>query len=123
MRAEMREALEERSALIEARASAVLDEALMAGDAWTRELGADTRRSLTPHWRLYACSVAAYRDRYAIEGASVLGPAPQTLAQQYDAARARTALNAAKRLAGGRDTFAIPGPGVAMGHPAVHIQI
>jgi conjugative relaxase-like TrwC/TraI family protein len=123
MRAEMREALEERSALIEARASAILDEALMAGDAWARELGADTQRALTPRWRLYACSVAAYRDRYAIEGASVLGPAPQTLAQQYDAARARIALNAAKRLAGGRDAFAIPGPAVAIGHPAVHIQI
>lgn len=32
----MRQALEERINLIEARASAVLDEALLAGDTWTR---------------------------------------------------------------------------------------
>ena len=93
MTAEMRKALTERSDLIEARASTVLNEALLAGDLWTRELGAVPHRSVTSSWRQYARTVAAYRDRYAIVGASALGPAPQTVAQQRDAARARAALD------------------------------
>lgn len=44
MTAEMRQALDERSALIEAGASAVLDETLLAEDTWTRELGPPTSK-------------------------------------------------------------------------------
>jgi len=121
MTAEMRRALDERSDLVEARASAVLDEALIAGDTWTRELGAVPRRSVATAWRQHACAVAAYRDRYAIVGASALGPAPQAVAQRRDAARARAALLAAKRLAEGADAFATQRPGIAAG--PVRIQI
>jgi conjugative relaxase-like TrwC/TraI family protein len=123
MTAEMRQALDERSNLVEARASAVLDQALLAGDTWTRELGTVPNRSVTTAWRQQACTVAAYRDRYAIVGASALGPAPQTVAQRRDAARARAALAAAKRLAEGTDAFATQRPGLAAGPPPARIQI
>ncbi|GAB3129192.1 MobF family relaxase [Glaciibacter psychrotolerans] len=121
MTAEMRQALDERSDLIEARASAVLDEALNAGDTWTRELGALRHRRVTTGWKQHARTVAAYRDRYAIVGANALGPAPQTMAQRRDAARARAALGAAKRFADERDAFSTQRPGAAAGSPPVRI--
>jgi hypothetical protein len=116
MTAEMLQALDERSNLIEARSRAVLKEALSAGDAWTRELGADLQGSVTTVWRQYACTVAAYRDRYAIDGASALGSVPQTMVQRRDAAHARSALGAAKRLANGLGAFSAERPGVPQGH-------
>lgn len=123
MTAEMRRALDERSDLIEARASAVLDEALLAGAAWTRELGAVSHRKVTTSWRQHACTVAAYRDRYAIVGAIALGPAPHTVAQRRDAARARAALEAAKRLAEETDAFVIQRGRLTADLPPVRIQI
>lgn len=121
MTAEMRQSLDERSDLIEARASAVLNEALRAGDPWTQELGAFPRPST--RWRQHACTVAAYRDRYAVVGASALGPAPQATVQRRDAARARVALKAAKWLAEGNDDFESQRPGLSRGSPIVRIQI
>ncbi|TFD16624.1 conjugal transfer protein [Cryobacterium sp. TMT1-21] len=123
MTAEMRQALEERSDLIEARASVVLDEALLAGETWTRELGAVPSRSVSTAWTQHACTVAAYRDRYAIVGTSALGPAPQTVAQRSDAARARAALEAVKRLAEGTDAFATQRPGHRMGPSPVRVRM
>jgi conjugative relaxase-like TrwC/TraI family protein len=120
---EMRKALDERSDLIEARASAVLDEALLAGDTWTRELGAVPHQKMTTRWRQHACTVAAYRDRYAIVGAKALGPAPATLAQRRDAARARAAFEAAKRIAEARDTFATLPPAVSASLPISGMQL
>ena len=43
MDADMRRALVERIGLIEARASAVLDDGLLAGEMWTRSLGSEPR--------------------------------------------------------------------------------
>lgn len=99
MDADMRRALVERSDLIEARASAVLDEGLLAGKTWARALGAAPQGSAAAAWRQYACTVAAYRDRYGIVGAMALGPAPISTAQKLDAVRARAALETAQRLA------------------------
>lgn len=123
MTAEMRQALEERGALIEERARAVLDEALLAKATWTQELGVVPHRKWTPGWRQHACTVAAYRDRYGIVGASALGPVPQTVAQRRDAARARAALGAAQRLSEGIDAFAASRPGITTGPLHVHIQV
>jgi conjugative relaxase-like TrwC/TraI family protein len=123
MSAEMRLALDERSHLIEARARAVLDEALQAGDSWTRELGAPARRSVTTGWRLHACTVAAYRDRYSVVGLSAVGPAPQTVAQKRDAACAHAALESAKRLAEKADAFGTQGLGITAGPSPVRIQM
>ncbi|TFC95905.1 hypothetical protein E3T28_12970 [Cryobacterium sinapicolor] len=122
MTLEMRQALDERSDLIEARARAVLEEALLAGEIWTRELGAaPPPRSGETAWRQHACTVAAYRDRYAIVGASALGPPPQTVTHQRDTARGRAALNSANRLAAGRGAFATERPGVIKGLPPMRI--
>lgn len=123
MAAEMREALDERGDLIDARASAVLQKALLAGALWTRELGAFPHLPSTPSWRQLACTVAAYRDRYAVVGASALGPAPQTVAQRRDASRAHAALLAAKRIAEDSGAFDTKLPGVSAGHSLVRTQI
>lgn len=123
MSAEMRRALDERSDLIQARATAVLNEALISGDKWTRELGGVRNRLVTAGWREHACTVAAYRDRYAIVSTSALGPAPQTVAQRRDAVRARAELESAKRLAEGTDAFATQRQGVTPGHLRVRLQI
>ena len=91
--AEMRAALEEREALMEARADAVLDTALTGEAPWTKAIGTppgDTRRATA--WRRAARVVAAYRDRYRVVDDTPLGAPPASEAQKIDAARARTAL-------------------------------
>ncbi|TFD68440.1 MobF family relaxase [Cryobacterium gelidum] len=100
MDAAMHEALAERADLIESRAAAVLDQALLAGEPWTRALGTAPRGSAATAWRQSGCTVAAYRDRYDIVGSRPLGAAPESTAQNLDAARAHAALQAAERLAG-----------------------
>jgi hypothetical protein len=99
MDASMHRALVERADLIESRASAVLDQALLAGEQWTRALGTAPRGSAAVAWRQNGCSVAAYRDRYGIIGGRPLGAAPESTAQKLDAARAHAALEAAQRMA------------------------
>ncbi len=115
MDAVMRRALGERSELIEARASAVLGQALLAGEAWTRFLGTPPRGSTAPAWRQHACTVAAYRDRYGIVGGRPVGPVPESAAQRLDAGRARAALDAARRLSGEHQTRDALRPPVAAG--------
>ncbi|WP_344297119.1 MobF family relaxase [Agromyces neolithicus] len=121
MDADMRRALHERAELIESRARAVLDQSLVAGEAWTRVLGrpphADTAAVAT--WRRQACTVAAYRDRYGIAGASALGPAPETTAQKLDAARAHAALVASRQPSEQYAASAEPRPSVTAGLPSV----
>ncbi|TFC63129.1 MobF family relaxase [Cryobacterium sp. TMB1-7] len=123
MNAEMRHALKERSDLIEARASAVLEEALFEGATWARALGAVTRRQELTSWRQQARTVAAYRDRYAIVGTRTFGIAPQTEAQRRDAANARSALAAAKRMAEEQDAYATPRAGRATGPSPARIRM
>jgi conjugative relaxase-like TrwC/TraI family protein len=121
--AEMRQALDERSDLIEARASALLDQALIAGDMWTQELGAVQNRPTTAKWRRYASTVVSYRDRYGIVSGNALGPVPQTVTQQRDAAKARTAIGAAKRLALRGNAFTTQRASVISGPMADRIHI
>lgn len=124
MSAEMRQALDERSHLIEMRASVVLDNALLNRDAWIRELGVVPHRFTTTGWRQFGCTVAAYRDRYQIVGTSALGPAPRrTMAQRLEVARARAALTAAKRLSDESDAFTNQRPGAPATHSAVDFSI
>ena len=94
---EMRAALDEREALMETRADAVLDGALTDSAPWTKALGAppaERRRAAT--WRKAARVVAAYRDRYRITDDTPLGAPPESAAQRIDAARARAALDQAR---------------------------
>jgi hypothetical protein len=117
----MRRALDERSDLIDARASAGLDDALLAGEAWTRALGVAPRGSAAAAWRLHGCTVAAYRDRYGIVGGRPLGLAPEATAQRLDFARARAALDAAQHLAEERQAYDSPRMTVAAGLPPAGI--
>lgn len=94
MTSDMRQALDERRELIEARADAVLDTARDAGEPWTRPLGGpprDPRKAQT--WRRHARTVAAYRDRYGITEDTPTGPVPDNAAQKIDRARAAAALS------------------------------
>jgi hypothetical protein len=118
MDADMRQALVDRSRLLEERAAAELDAALLAGESWTRALGADPRGSAAVAWRRHANTVAAYRDRYGIVGGLALGPAPVSTAQRLDAGRARAALDAAQRLASDGRAAAAPEMTAAPGLPS-----
>lgn len=98
MDGDMRQALNERRVLIEARADAVLDRALDKAAPWTAELGpqpAEARKLST--WRRSARVVAAYRDRYQVTEDTALGTQAENVAQKIEAARARAALDAARR--------------------------
>jgi hypothetical protein len=123
MTAEMRQALDERSDLIESRANAVLDEALFEGAKWTRELRGLSRRQVTTSWRQQARTVAAYRDRYTIVGTKALGAAPQTETQRRDTALASRALAAARRIAEEQDAFATPRPGLSKGRLPARVRM
>jgi hypothetical protein len=126
MAVEMRQALDERSALIEARAKAILDEALIGGARWIQELGAVPLGQETARWKQRAYTVAAYRDRYAIVGPGALGAlgaVPQTESQRRDAARARSALKAAQRLAEDQNASVIPGPLRTTATSCVHLRM
>ncbi|AZZ40895.1 conjugal transfer protein [Acidipropionibacterium jensenii] len=93
---EMRQALNERRDLIEARADAVLDNALAGAGPWTAELGPrPTNAKMLTTWRGSARVVAAYRDRYHISGDTPLGTMTASDGQRLDAARARAAVDAA----------------------------
>ncbi|WP_369851278.1 hypothetical protein [Cryobacterium sp. Y82] len=98
MDAAMHQALAERADLIESRAAAVLDQALLAGESWTRALGTVPRGSFAATWHQNGCTVAAYRDRYGITGARTLGAEPESAAQKLDAGRAHAAFVSAQRM-------------------------
>lgn len=86
--------------LIEARADAVLDNALAGAAQWTAELGprpTDVEKLAT--WRHSARVVAAYRDRYQVIIEAAIGTQAETIGQKIDAARAQAALDPVRRLA------------------------
>lgn len=90
---EMQRALAERAGLIEARADAVLDAAVSVLAPWVAALGAEPADAKSASaWRHAARAVAAYRDRYQVTGAAVLGSSPNSTAQKIDHARAEAVL-------------------------------
>ncbi len=91
---DMRQALDERHELIEARADAVLTGALTDEALWTAQLGpASKDAKQQAAWRRAAVIVAAYRDRYQItDDRTPLGLTPQSTRQKIDRARAEAAL-------------------------------
>ena len=99
MAPEMRRALDERRGLIEARADALLDQALNDREGWVAALGTPPRdERTTMNWRRLARTVAAYRDRYGITAPTPLGAPAERAAQMTDASRARAALDRATAL-------------------------
>ncbi|MBC7592380.1 MAG: hypothetical protein H7288_00280 [Kineosporiaceae bacterium] len=119
----MHQALVERADLIESRAAAVLDQALQAGEPWTRALGAAPRGPAAVAWHQNGCAVAAYRNRYGIAGAKPFGAVPESTAQRLDAARARAALIAAQWLADVHPAFNAPAAPVIADRPTVGIRL
>ncbi|MGC0142660.1 MobF family relaxase [Pseudactinotalea sp. Z1732] len=102
MSGELRQALTERRDLIETRADALLDAALIEGKGWAKALGAPPKDAKTAAtWRGLARTVAAYRDRYGITDPTPLGAPAENDAQKIDAARASAALDRARDLARG----------------------
>lgn len=90
---EMQSALAERAGLIEARADAVLDATVSVLAPWVAALGAEPADAKSASaWRHAARAVAAYRDRYQVTGAAVLGSSPNSTAQKIDHARAEAVL-------------------------------
>jgi hypothetical protein len=99
MSEEMAKALTERADLMEARAMTLAEKAAEDKAAWLKRLGmvpatAGARR----RWLHEVRTVAAYRDRYGVEGRRVLGE-PRTYAQKLDAARAEQAIRRARAIA------------------------
>ncbi|WHE37666.1 MobF family relaxase [Microbacterium sp. BDGP8] len=99
MPSEMRQALAERRDLIETRTDVLLDTALTEKQEWLAKLGVQPKQARAAHaWRNAARTIAAYRDRYGIAGPAPLGAPAEADTQKLDAARARAALDRARRL-------------------------
>jgi hypothetical protein len=103
MSPEMMTALTERQTLIESRAAALTANAVEAEDAWLKRLGTPpTTDAARSHWLNEVSTVAAYRDRYRVDGRHTLGE-PRTVAQKLDTARAQKAIRRARALADQED--------------------
>lgn len=93
MPADMAQTLNELKDLIEQRAIVLADAATSAHEPWTRALGprpADSRRLAV--WKQTLMIVAAYRDRYQVDGADPLGLTGDSQVQRLDRQRAAAAL-------------------------------
>jgi conjugative relaxase-like TrwC/TraI family protein len=100
MSPDMRQALDERRRLIEARADAVLGSALAEDQTWVAKLDSvHMETSRKKSWQEHARVIAAYRDRYAITDSTPLGTPPASTAQKIDRARATAALSRLKQRA------------------------
>jgi hypothetical protein len=90
-------ALSERDDAMEQRARSLAQEAIAAGHAWLRPLGSPpSAPAQRERWLREVSTVAAYRDRWHIQGRRPLGepPDPKDLEQT---AQRRRALAAGKR--------------------------
>ncbi len=100
MDAESAGALRERAELIEARAVTLVEGAIESQAAWLRDVGPPPTGAASSSWRRHLTVVASYRDRYGITDGRPLGAErPTTDVQKADAARARAALDSARRIA------------------------
>lgn len=96
---EYRLALDQRAALIERRATDLVQRATRDGESWLAALGPEPDDTKARHtWQAAARLIAAYRDRHGITGTAPLGNDPvATDAQALDAARSAAALRRATR--------------------------
>jgi conjugative relaxase-like TrwC/TraI family protein len=87
-------ALDERRRALETRCEVAIEQAFEAGDPWVGELGRVPESEAALAWRDHAVTVAAYRERWAIDNPYVaLGTSPTTsAAQRAHHARAQVAL-------------------------------
>jgi conjugative relaxase-like TrwC/TraI family protein len=90
---DMRQALDERQELMEARAAALAEAAVSQRAPWVKRLGElPTDARLRDHWMAQVRTVAAYRARYGVECSAPIGADVRTDVQGLDAARARQAV-------------------------------
>jgi hypothetical protein len=101
----MMTALTERQALMESRAKALTANAVEAGEPWLKRLGTPpTTDAARSRWLNEVSAVAAYRDRYRVDGRRALGE-PRTTAQKFDAARVQQAIRRARAIADQEDAL------------------
>lgn len=96
-----RQAIAERTQLIEHRARVLAEQAVAAGEPWTRRLGTPPKDARDrERWLQAASTVAAYRDRYGITSNLPTGGGAATDAQRLDRQRVLQAMRAAVAAAG-----------------------
>jgi hypothetical protein len=101
MSAEDRQAIDERKELIESRARAIAEDAVVAREAWTRRLRAPhVGQGLDEAWLDAAVTVAAYRDRYKVTSDLPVGGGARNEAQRAGRRRAQVALREALAVSG-----------------------
>lgn len=94
----MAEALTQRAELMEERAMTLAEEAVECKVPWLKRLGAVPTTEVTRRRWLYEVgTVAAYRDRYGVDGRRTLGE-PRNVVQKLDAARAEQAIKRARTI-------------------------
>ena len=100
MPADMCQALTELADLIEQRATALAQQAILDREPWVRRLGSppDDPTGRTA-WQQEVCTVAAYRDRYGITGSDPPGPAPSGQGQRLDHQQTARAIRRAQTAA------------------------
>ncbi|MFD1826777.1 MULTISPECIES: helicase C-terminal domain-containing protein [Mumia] len=97
----MVKALTERADLMEGRALALAEKAVEERQPWLKRLGTlPATEAARRRWLHQVRTVAAYRDRYQVEGHRTLGD-PRTLAQKRDVARAEQAIRRARAISEG----------------------
>lgn len=104
MTAEMHAALTEREQLIESRSRTLAEAAVERGETWLTKLGRQPRNlAQREQWLTSVATIAAYRDRWRIDGLSILGH-PQSEPQRREAAHASRAIRSARAIVseGGR---------------------
>jgi hypothetical protein len=95
--AEMRRPLSERGDLIEQRADTLTEHAIQQNQPWVASLGpTPSDRSRRAAWQQQIRIVAAYRDRYRLNGTHPLGQAPSSQGQRLDHQRAALATHRAQ---------------------------
>jgi conjugative relaxase-like TrwC/TraI family protein len=105
MTPEMTTALAQRQRLIESRAVALATHAVDAEETWLDAMGTPpTTHAARNRWMIEISTVAAYRDRYRVDGPRTLGEY-RTHAQKLDATRARQAIRRAQQIADQEHTY------------------
>jgi len=105
MSGEDRQAIDERKLLIEARARALVEDAVAGGARWVRRLGEKPAEPCDrDRWLAAASTVAAYRDRYKITSDLPIGGGTLNDAQSAAGRRALHALREAASLTSTRSS-------------------
>jgi hypothetical protein len=118
---DMARALAERDQAMEQRARSLAEEAIAAGHAWLRPFGAPpSGPAKRERWLREVSTVAAYRDRWHIEGERPLGAAPDR--ENHEQTAQREKARAAGKWARAISTPAVDQPNNHALEPQVEIS-